>query len=326
LYLKFFSPQIFDIHPKGLYRFDKDVGYVLNPGFEGIIQREEFKTKIHINKNGLIGKSYEEKTDSIYRILVLGDSFAFGFGVEENETFSIKLEKLLNAGSRQRYEVINAGVPGYGTVDQLNFLKSRGKDIKPDLVIMQFLSDNDFSENTWPANTWADVKDGWLTVKNDKNHSSNIIPSWREVESFFKNNFHSAKFLSERVGYLLLKSGLIGDDLKKNLWGEIISGEEEKIFKEAVVEVFNYTRENSSDFIFLFTTGQGQVLSDKDPNLFSEDLVRNTMSKNNIQWINVYRIMRMYEEKNSLYYKIDGHWNSAGHKFVSEVLLNELLR
>jgi hypothetical protein len=307
-----------------MYIDDNDVGYVLNPGFKGYIERSEFKIPISINQNGLRGKNFSQKNDSIYRILILGDSQTFGFGVKEDKTFAVYLEKCLNEGNFKKYEVLNAGVPGYGTADQLNFLKSIGPQSKPDLVILQFLSDNDIHENLNPAKRSVYVKDGWLVTR-DGSDFFDESPFWRKWEHWLKSNFHSAKFLSERIGYLILKSGLMGGDIKKDFWGENFSKEEEKLLEMNLVEMFNFTKKIDSKFVVLFTTGQGQVLSEKDPDLNSEKLMKGIIIKQNIEWINVFRIIRENDERTTFYYPIDGHWKPAGHRFVAEVLCNKIL-
>ena len=52
----------------------------------------------HINRYGLRGPNIEpKKPEGVFRILALGDSFTFGEGVSDNETFVVQLEKILNA-------------------------------------------------------------------------------------------------------------------------------------------------------------------------------------------------------------------------------------
>src|SRR5262245_30252165 len=56
------------------------------------------------------------KPAGVFRILVLGDSQLFGWGVGQEESFAPVLESLLAARDPHRFEVLNAGVPGYNTV------------------------------------------------------------------------------------------------------------------------------------------------------------------------------------------------------------------
>lgn len=317
LFLRLFSPQIFDVHPRGMYVPNQDVGYVLATDFEGYIEREEFKSRISINDSGLRGQAPAVNSDGVSRILVLGDSLSFGFGVEEDETFSVVLERCLNGIGQGSYEVLNAGVPGYGTIDQLNFLRSRGAGLAPDLVILQFLSDNDLDENRYPATEWADVEDGWLVSRNYD--PASLLPLWKRAEYWLKANFHSVQFLSGRVGYLVLKSGLF-PSMEQAVWGERFGAEEEELFEQALIGIKQEVEGLGADLLLIYGTGQGQVLSSEDPALRSEALVSRVAAAQEVELANAFRRMREHEGKYSFYYPVDGHWNATGHRFIGELL------
>ena len=75
------------------------------------------------------------------RILALGDGFTSGVGVHEKDAFAKQLERELNGQSPRTpqtvgYEVINCGVPGYGTHEQRLFFELYGATYQPDLVLV----------------------------------------------------------------------------------------------------------------------------------------------------------------------------------------------
>ena len=79
------------------------------------------------------------------RVLVLGDSVAFGAPVEDGETFSAQLEARLGG---QGVEVVNAGSPWLrGTEQQLSYFLDRGAALSPDVVLLTFTARNDFTDN-----------------------------------------------------------------------------------------------------------------------------------------------------------------------------------
>ena len=105
----------------------------------------EFKYFRHTNEMGLCEKTISEnKTDSVIRIIALGDSFTEGIGVEEDSTWVRLLEKKMNQ-SHYKYELINAGVIGSDPFYQFVLLKDRLLKYKPDIVIVA-TNNTDFSD------------------------------------------------------------------------------------------------------------------------------------------------------------------------------------
>ena len=90
----------------------------------------------------------EAKPDDVFRIVVLGDSVAFGWGVDDEVTFVRRLEREWNAaGHRQRLEVINTGHPKYDSNQEAAMLRQLGLKLQPDLVLLVYVT-NDLAEPT----------------------------------------------------------------------------------------------------------------------------------------------------------------------------------
>lgn len=101
---------------------------------------------VDINSHGLRGpETTYEKPHAMYRILNLGDSVAMGWGVRDEDTYGRRLESMLNeqATDNLRYEVINAGVPGWNLENALAYLQGEGLKFKPDLIILDLTIAND---------------------------------------------------------------------------------------------------------------------------------------------------------------------------------------
>jgi hypothetical protein len=103
---------------------------------------------VSINSSGLLEREYPlEKPAGVRRVVVLADSFGGDFGVPFEALFTKVAEARANAGHRAvRYEVINAGVSGYGTAQELVMLRSVGWSYEPDVVVLSFYM-NDVGDN-----------------------------------------------------------------------------------------------------------------------------------------------------------------------------------
>lgn len=71
------------------------------------------------------------------RILILGDSYTFGTGLNGSDTYPVQFEQIINNGT-ERYQVINAGVQGSGIHDYCSMLEHRGLRYHPDIVVITF--------------------------------------------------------------------------------------------------------------------------------------------------------------------------------------------
>lgn len=130
---------------------DDLTGSRLRPKTEGW-SRNEGATYVRINSRGLRDREHSlEKPQGVYRIAVLGDSYAEAFQVDLEETFWSLLPDRLSACGYQpgkRIEVINFGVSGYGTGQQLLTLRHRAWGYAPDLVLLAFFPGNDVRNNS----------------------------------------------------------------------------------------------------------------------------------------------------------------------------------
>lgn len=127
---------------------NRDIVYELKPDSK-VTMREDRKP-VHYSINSLGFRDDEmqkEKNENQFRILAVGDSVTFGFGIEAEDRYTDKLEEMLNNQLRgtTQYQVINTGVGGWSLYNEAAFLKSRGMELEPDLVIVGFCY-NDVNE------------------------------------------------------------------------------------------------------------------------------------------------------------------------------------
>ena len=117
------------------------------------------------NRYGHRGREYNlQRTTGKYRVLILGDSFTEGVQVSQEDLFSARLERM-----NQQIEVLNAGVGGYGTVQEYLYYVSEGVRFRPNLLLLMFVP-NDLSDNClsyyagFGPRPYALVRDGEVEI------------------------------------------------------------------------------------------------------------------------------------------------------------------
>jgi len=131
---------------------DPLLGWTNIPNKTGSFRSDEVgEIPVAISSKGLRDVEYDyAKPEDVFRILVLGDSFVQALQVNAEDSFAKLLEAQLNerSDSSVRFEVINAGVTGYGTDQELLFFSQEGYKYTPDLVMLTFCTINDVMDNS----------------------------------------------------------------------------------------------------------------------------------------------------------------------------------
>lgn len=120
----------------------------LNPSKDYHFYSAEFDVHIRTNRYGLRGADpVIPKPAGTFRILMMGDSFTFGFPVRDEEAFCHLIEQGLRAQGLP-VEVINAGVSGYSPTLHYISLRDQYLEFEPDLVVLWY-DLGDIQEDAW---------------------------------------------------------------------------------------------------------------------------------------------------------------------------------
>lgn len=113
------------------------------------------KNRVSLNSNGHRDDEMPvRKPAGERRILVLGDSVTFGWGVDQGEDFPARLEALLREKQGGAWQVINSGVNGYNSEQEAIFFSNEGIHYRPDIVLLVYVG-NDVDPVIKPnAVTW----------------------------------------------------------------------------------------------------------------------------------------------------------------------------
>lgn len=131
---------------------DAVVHHRLRPDVRFESTTDEYHYVLHVNSLGTRGREIEHpKPRGTYRILMLGDSFTLGKGVDDDETFSAligeRLERRLSAGLGVGFEIVNGGVDSYSPILSYLQLESIAPTVEPDLVVLN-LDMSDLEQDT----------------------------------------------------------------------------------------------------------------------------------------------------------------------------------
>jgi len=109
------------------------VGYTYRPNYNGTAFGVDLKT----NSLGFRGPEWAlEKEEGIFRIILIGDSHAFGYGVSFKDTFGERLAAIVRQKDGLNVEVLNMAVNGYNSHQELNVLQHYALRYHPDLLIV----------------------------------------------------------------------------------------------------------------------------------------------------------------------------------------------
>jgi len=147
---------------------------------------------VETSSQGLRDREFTlEPKAGVPRILMIGDSLTFGWGVPYEATFSKRIEKLY-AESGQDVEVINTGVGNWNTVQEITYFLTKAKDFKPNIVVLNY-----FVNDAEP------------------------VPENRAPPSFLMRNCYACVFIAGRIDMLkrLFFGGPSWDEYYLGLYG-----------------------------------------------------------------------------------------------------------
>jgi len=174
------------------YSADEFRGYVLTPRIEGWY-RKEGESYVRINSDGLRDAEHsKQKPPNALRIAVIGDSYAEALQVPlENAFWKVAENRLQNCSALggKTVEVINFGVSGYGTAQELITLQKQVWDYSPDVVLLAFTTNNDVTDNIRALKKTDEIP--YFVYRDNKLELDN---SFRENSAFRWRNSTLSKF------------------------------------------------------------------------------------------------------------------------------------
>ncbi len=126
----------------GLIGYDRELGWRLQPDWQGTHRHHDYSVQYHINDRGFRGPWPVD--DDRTRVVLVGDSFTFGLGVADEATFA---RCLATRAREPEWQVINLGVPGYSTDQETLLLEEMISELQADRVVVIVCLINDVFDN-----------------------------------------------------------------------------------------------------------------------------------------------------------------------------------
>ena len=306
-----------------LYLPHEAYDYGLKPNKKINFSKKEFATTIKINRLGLRDEEFAlEKESNCRRIVVLGDSFVFGHGVNLEDTFVKQLERGLNQITDKKIQVINGGINGYDTKREFFYLREKLIHLQPEMIIIAFTLNDPFS--------------------NSGEYHFSPLP---ENPLLRKMPFHALGFFwqySQNIKKSLKKAGFKVDYQSFNHLKIFEQAEDQKT-KEAWQATFVYLEkikeladENNAQLV-IFNVPTARELYCPDSFAFDKEIVceenhnynkvtdnlSSFAAKERALFISL--INKFRQETGPLYYPEDGHWNKKAHSLAAEVIQQGLV-
>jgi lysophospholipase L1-like esterase len=178
--------------PLGFSQLSEDGLLLHRPGHSGVYRRDDFSARVSINSSGFRDAEFAlPKPPGSFRILILGDSFAEAMQVHDEETLAARLRESF-AGSYRPVEVLNLGVSGYGTSEELALLRLWGPKLEPDLVLLLFCLGNDVQNNA--QSSLCRLENGQLACRLPTRPSRLQLATWG-LRSWLGAHFHLFQLL-----------------------------------------------------------------------------------------------------------------------------------
>lgn len=323
----------------GMILYDANLGWKLNPDWSGKHQHYDFDASYSINSDGFRGLNSKSGE---YDYMVVGDSFSFGLGVDDNETFTA----LLNQES-SIYSFNNYSVPGYSTDQQLLLIRDLMDNKKSSVLLIVYLG-NDIFDNTRAFPLQAEhgkpyfVRDGDLLVlKNtpvplmskpaavrQESLATVVLGDSSEVDNDVAGNIFSwfkGLELSSRVG-VHAESAILNDSFMNQRFTDSLL-----LFNLLLSKINEIVDHNHGQLSVVLLPGRSYVeqpdsASAQYQEYFRQNITESVQQSEGIDLMDLATYLRALNNKGitGLYFPNEGHLTPAGHQRVAEYLMHQI--
>ena len=323
----------------GLLLYDPQLGWRLAPDWKGRHRHYDFDVTYSTNGLGLRGEwpQPDAAAGSQRRVALVGDSFTFGIGVNDGETFASLLGR-----SSPGVQYLNAGIPGYSTGQEYLFLKDRLLLWRVNEVVLVVFLANDLSDNTLAFPLQAEMAKPFFSLRGETLELHNFpVPRERKPPAARAETL-ATLVLGEQgarrrgIGWLanleIARRLGLGDSARA---GDLAELPERlayplALFVRIAQAVAETCRQQGVGLRLVLMPGQSFVERPDSLSAAFQDYLRRALVGRDAQ-IGVPVIdlatplrARYQQTGTRLFYPYEGHLNPAGHREVADLLTGSL--
>ncbi|HRY29471.1 MAG TPA: SGNH/GDSL hydrolase family protein [Elusimicrobiota bacterium] len=341
-------------------RYDDTLGWAGKPGAEDRFEWADCVSRVRQNAYGFRGPAYPFARTARPRFVALGDSFVWGFGVNEDELFTRRMEER----SRSPVEVVNLGVSGYGTDQEYLLWQKTGRNWRPDHVLLFVTFVTDLYDNVSPQRYGYPKPSAVLAAHNEVR----LIPQDARQADLSRNAVRETTVPLARPHWqaALRRSDLLclalrtllrfdrrhflethgfvpamcaGHDWETELFRDPPSEETRRLWLvlAGLAKKLNEdVRRSGADLTVVLVPSVIQVYPKSwekavqnapadfrlDPVLPAR-LLREVAEYSGARMVDLTPSLRAAARHRRVYCPLNGHWSSDGHRVVADALLNE---
>jgi lysophospholipase L1-like esterase len=328
------------IHLEKFVEYDPTLGWRHKKNFSSEFVNDEYHTTLRYNANGWRGPERDfNKPPNVSRILVLGGSYVDGYSVNVQD----RLSEVLEANLGPAFEVINLGVVGYGTDQDLLLLEQEGWKYQPDLVVLVF-SYNDVwrSGSRYFANSARKVQKPLFIADGGGDLELTNVPVPQPAATL-QERFKVYELVRTVVKgnpwlhWLSIKAGMA--DAPGFVWGEefpVYRKTETPVFASAwattqglLVKMKQETQQRHAGLVVFYVPSRielspeewkrANLPADYDPGTVADKLSAICKAED-IPFIDPTDRYKEAARQGPVFYSHDTHWNPAGHRLAGQML------
>jgi hypothetical protein len=301
-----------------LYQLDPDLGWSLRRHKSGWYAAEEGRVRIAVNAAGFRDREHKlDKPDPVYRIAVLGDEYSEAPSVALQDTWWWRLEPKLQQCDFQPgklVEVLNFGVSGYGTAQELVLLQKTVMRYAPDLVLVQFAPD-DVADDSY-ALARNKLRPFYTLDAHGVPRIDESFVAAREFDRHMQTRYRLAAEIGDHVRSFQLVRELARASFIAPAHAELVAAtgpayeDASRVTEALLAKMTAFARRNGAELALVAVPAANMSYADEHLDALGARLG--------------VRVIALAPAMQGAYYRPSGAWTAEGHRAVAEAIAARL--